>query len=307
MHLPASPSVQDQSRAGAASRRARIWRRTRVGASLTIALALLFALVFATRDGRIVQVASALVLLLACHELARMGRFAELRLGLPLGAAALAEIALGWSGPRFAPGDLGGLALAVLRPALVALAADGVQRIARGAAPGPVRGRARIAWIAGLAPAIALPLTALFEIWNGYGARGLLALVALSKIGDIAGYYVGGAIGRSHPFPRISPGKTTAGCVASLIAGTISGALFAHFGLLPEARLGLLTGPLAGALVNLGAQAGDLAESALKRWAGVKDSSTRFGPSGGVLDLVDSLLLSVPVALLTWPLLLDPS
>ena len=61
----------------------------------------------------------------------------------------------------------------------------------------------------------------------------------------------------------------------------------------------------AAALVNLASQAGDLLESAAKRQARVKDSGTLFGPSGGFLDLVDSLLLSVPVALLTWPLLFE--
>jgi len=51
------------------------------------------------------------------------------------------------------------------------------------------------------------------------------------------------------------------------------------------------------------AQAGDLLESALKRRAKVKDSGTTFGPSGGMLDLVDSLLLSAPVIALLWPVL----
>ena len=55
--------------------------------------------------------------------------------------------------------------------------------------------------------------------------------------------------------------------------------------------------------MNLASQAGDLLESVVKRRAGVKDSGTLFGPSGGVLDVVDSLLLSVPTALATWPLL----
>ena len=67
--------------------------------------------------------------------------------------------------------------------------------------------------------------------------------------------------------------------------------------------LGVASVLAAAALVNLASQAGDLLESAAKRQAGVKDSGTLFGPSGGFLDLVDSLLLSVPVALLTWPLL----
>ena len=76
-------------------------------------------------------------------------------------------------------------------------------------------------------------------------------------------------------------------------------------GLLPEPRMGILSPLLGSALVNLGAQAGDLLESGAKRAAQVKDSGTAFGPAGGLLDLVDSLLLSVPVALVTWPLLFE--
>ena len=61
-------------------------------------------------------------------------------------------------------------------------------------------------------------------------------------------------------------------------------------------EMGLASGRLAGALVNLAAQAGDLIESGAKRAAKVKDSGTWFGPAGGVLDLVDSLLIAVPAS-----------
>ena len=65
---------------------------------------------------------------------------------------------------------------------------------------------------------VVVPLPALVHVWHAYGSLGLVALIVLSKIGDIAGYYVGSAIGRGHPFPRISPGKTVEGCLASLVA-----------------------------------------------------------------------------------------
>jgi phosphatidate cytidylyltransferase len=139
-----------------------------------------------------------------------------------------------------------------------------------------------------------------------FGLEGVVVLVALSKIGDIAAYYVGNAFGKSHPFPRISPGKTTAGCVASLVAGVALGAVAVKVGwLTPRGDLGLSAGLLAGLVVNLASQAGDLFESWVKRSAGVKDSSTWMGPAGGVLDVIDSLLLSVPAALLSWPLLFE--
>jgi phosphatidate cytidylyltransferase len=56
-------------------------------------------------------------------------------------------------------------------------------------------------------------------------------------------------------------------------------------------------------VLNIAAQAGDLLESWFKRTGGVKDSGTLFGPSGGVLDVVDSLLLTGPVFLVVQPLL----
>ena len=144
------------------------------------------------------------------------------------------------------------------------------------------------------------PLFAIVLVDRDFGIAGLSVLILLAKIGDNAGYFVGRAIGKRHPFPNVSPGKTVAGCVASLVAGIAGGAVILPFTLgergLPQALLG----GLLGGLINVAAQAGDLSESKVKRTAGVKDSSTMFGPSGGVLDVIDSLLLAAPVALLAW-------
>lgn len=148
------------------------------------------------------------------------------------------------------------------------------------------------------------PLLAVLFLFEERGRAGLISLLVLSKIGDIAGYYLGSLLGKRHPFPNISPGKTLAGCVGSLAAGTLAGLLLEAFEQLPAFPLGLLGGALFGALINLAAQAGDLLESLLKRRAGVKDSGRLFGPSGGVLDLIDSLLLTAPVFLLIAPWLL---
>jgi phosphatidate cytidylyltransferase len=149
---------------------------------------------------------------------------------------------------------------------------------------------------------IAVPLFLLIPITAEHGLGGLVGLLVLSKIGDNAGYFVGRSIGKTHPFPNLSPGKTTAGCVASLVAGIAAGAALAATGVLPELHGGVLGGGLLGAGMNLAAQAGDLLESRVKRLAGVKDSSAVFGPSGGVLDVVDSLLLSAPLWFLVAPL-----
>jgi phosphatidate cytidylyltransferase len=167
-------------------------------------------------------------------------------------------------------------------------------------------GGRRLLLVAGLAAWLIPPLPALWGVWSEWGTAGLVSLLWLSKVGDSAGYYVGGAIGRTHPFPRISPGKTTAGCVASLVAATALGGALHAAGVLPQGHLGLWGGLLCGASLNVAAQAGDLLESWVKRRAGVKDSSGIFGPSGGLLDQLDSVLVSIPVALATWPYLLAP-
>jgi CDP-diglyceride synthetase len=165
-------------------------------------------------------------------------------------------------------------------------------------------GLRELAITVGLAVWLVPPLPALWEIWHTWSTSGLVAFLVCAKIGDTAGYYVGTAIGRHHPFPGISPGKTLEGCIGSFAAGTAAGGIAVATHLLPGS---IAAGCAAGALVNLAAQAGDLCESWVKRRAGVKDSSTIFGPSGGILDQLDSLLVAVPVALGAWPWILGTS
>ena len=143
-----------------------------------------------------------------------------------------------------------------------------------------------------------MPLSLLPSAEVRLGLGGLAALIALSKVGDIAGYFVGSAVGKHHPFPRLSPGKTLEGCLASLAAGALAGGLLAWAGWID---MGFAQGLQCGAILNLAAQAGDLLESKVKRATGVKDSSTWLGAAGGVLDVLDSLLLTLPTALLLWP------
>lgn len=186
-----------------------------------------------------------------------------------------------------------------LQPGLLALAI-----LLAASLPGVLR---RPGGGSGLAIAVLLsawivpPLPALWRVWHSWSIGGLVALLVCAKIGDTAAYYVGTAIGRHHPFPRISPGKTTEGCLGSLAAGTAAGGICVALDLLPgEVSHGLV----AGAVVNLAAQSGDLLESWVKRRVGAKDSSGMLGPSGGLLDQLDSLLLAVPIALVLWPWIL---
>lgn len=145
---------------------------------------------------------------------------------------------------------------------------------------------------------VAVPFALLLDLRAGEQGRWIvLYLLLLVWAGDTAAYFAGRALGRHKLAPRLSPGKTVEGTVASLLASVAVGFWLFHrwFDSFEAAHALLL--PL---VVNIAAQFGDLAESALKRGAGVKDSSALFPGHGGVLDRVDSLLFAVPVVWYYW-------
>lgn len=283
-------------------------KRVRMGTTLAVAAAALLWLRTLCAPGVLALAVVAVLVTLSIRELDRMGRLAGRGLAWALGVpAAVALFALAW---LIASGrSLGGLpelaGLYVLAPLLVLPEPDWVLRL-RGARIVPPLLEQEEATPAAGARALALwllpPLFAIVLIDREFGTRGLVALVVLAKVGDNAGYFVGRAIGKRHPFPHVSPGKTVAGCVASLVAGIVAGAALLPFTLGAWSPAQAALGGLLGGLINLAAQAGDLSESWVKRRAGVKDSSTLLGPSGGVLDVIDSLLLAAPVALIAWSL-----
>jgi phosphatidate cytidylyltransferase len=120
----------------------------------------------------------------------------------------------------------------------------------------------------------------------------LLFALLLNWIGDSAAYYVGRRFGKRKMAPRVSPKKSWEGAAASLVASSVFAALYLPR-LIPEVALGPAI--LLGAAGNVAGQIGDLAESALKRGAGVKDSGTMLPGHGGWLDRVDSVLFAMPV------------
>ena len=119
----------------------------------------------------------------------------------------------------------------------------------------------------------------------------LLFALAINWVGDISAYYVGKSIGKRKLAPQISPGKTWEGAIASMIASVA-------FGVAYWQGLGRLVLPetlAISALANVAGQVGDLAESALKRGANLKDSGNLLPGHGGLLDRVDSALFTMPV------------
>ncbi|MEX0586136.1 MAG: phosphatidate cytidylyltransferase, partial [Pirellulales bacterium] len=140
------------------------------------------------------------------------------------------------------------------------------------------------------------------------GLLPLISLIAVAKACDTGAYTFGRLFGRHKMSPIISPGKTIEGAVGGLLAAcAASYAVFWPYtvaflsGHDEPKRFGGAWGWLAfGLLVGAAGMFGDLAESMLKRDAGVKDSSTWLPGLGGVLDILDSLLLSAPIALGWW-------
>lgn len=138
----------------------------------------------------------------------------------------------------------------------------------------------------------------------------LLALpLVITWLTDVGAYLIGRSFGKKKLMPSVSPGKTIAGSVAGLIFAVVGAWLYVEFLLQPYAQLSMR--PLAviafGALISVAAQTGDLAESLLKREAGVKNSSGLIPGHGGVLDRVDSLLFALPAAYLLLDLWLIPA
>lgn len=122
------------------------------------------------------------------------------------------------------------------------------------------------------------------------GADLVLFLVGVTWIGESAAYLVGSTLGRHKLAPAISPNKTIEGAGAQFLASVVAAAALGPW-LLDWSAPGLL---VAGALLGLVGQIGDLAESVMKRSAGVKDASGLIPGHGGVLDRVDGLLFNAP-------------
>jgi phosphatidate cytidylyltransferase len=156
-----------------------------------------------------------------------------------------------------------------------------------------------VAYIGVLAPFIVLvahlgPADGSAAAVGGLGLRAgtawCLLLLAVVWGYDTGAYLTGRWIGRRRLIDHISPSKTLEGLVGGLVTGTLAAGLGAWLvGLAPWHPL------LIGPLVGIAAQAGDLAESMVKRAAGRKESGFLIPGHGGVLDRIDSFLFAAPV------------
>ncbi|MEO6804992.1 MAG: phosphatidate cytidylyltransferase [Edaphobacter sp.] len=151
---------------------------------------------------------------------------------------------------------------------------------------------------------IAYPLTLVPLLWKQEDGPALVVfLMVCVWAGDIAALYIGRAFGKRKLAPRLSPGKTWVGSIASIAGSMLVAALVVYISNTLTARGNTIlhiSEPLwqslvLAAILNIAAQLGDLLESAIKRGAGVKDSGTLLPGHGGILDRIDALLLAAPV------------
>lgn len=140
---------------------------------------------------------------------------------------------------------------------------------------------------------------------SGYFALG--ALVVAAKTGDIGAYTVGRLIGGPKMTPKLSPGKTWSGGVGHLVAsGICSVGWLCWLGPMISSQWqpwSVVPATIFGVVVGFAGLIGDLAESLIKRDVGVKDAPAFLPGFGGLLDLMDSILLAGPVAYGMWHLL----
>jgi phosphatidate cytidylyltransferase len=138
----------------------------------------------------------------------------------------------------------------------------------------------------------------LLTAWGDLEGRFLvLYLVAVVKLTDIGAYSVGCAIGRHKLIPRISPAKTWEGVAGGVLTG-LGGSLLCWklgHGHLGSFSLSLTDALVLGLILPVAGVIGDLVESLLKRASGVKDSGSMILGMGGILDVIDSLLLAAPL------------
>lgn len=138
-----------------------------------------------------------------------------------------------------------------------------------------------------------IPCIVSFDVLRDVSPKYLLYGMFLVWATDTGAFVFGRYFGRHKLAPNISPGKTVEGLFGGLILAlliAIIGALLLH---IPYQRwLALLVLTI---LVSFGAVLGDLFESMMKRWAGVKDSGNWLPGHGGLLDRIDSLLCALPV------------
>jgi phosphatidate cytidylyltransferase len=258
----------------------------RIGSTLVLAPVSVYAV---WQGGAAFAVLVTVLLLVALFEFYRMalraGHPVRITAGLVTGFALLL---------RTAVGDTGHLDLLLVLFALVTAA----QSLAK-----PIAGRLAalgLTWM-GLAYVVGLGTLFLHLRARPDGGQLLLLVVLATWAADVFAFFVGVRWGRRRLIPHVSPGKSVEGWIGGLVGSSLVTAIAARL-LVPD-YLHPLEALLIGALIGVAGPLGDLFESMVKRSFGAKDSSRIIPGHGGVLDRIDSLLFTVPLAHVLFTLL----
>ena len=158
---------------------------------------------------------------------------------------------------------------------------------------------------------VALPLAFVAALREGWpeaqtpggpslGLMRVIATLAVCKATDVGGYFAGRLLGGPRIAPTVSPRKTLSGALGGTLLATGTAVGFAAAG---WSGMSIRLGLLFGVLMTAAAITGDLAESVLKREAGIKDSGSLLHGQGGVLDMVDDVIFVAPLSYLFFALM----
>ncbi|UED88665.1 phosphatidate cytidylyltransferase [Streptomyces profundus] len=266
--------------------RKRAGRDLRAAVAVGVALgAVVLAVLFAYKPAFLVVIAAAVVV--GLWELStRLAERKQLRVPLPpLAAGGVAMVVAGYL--EGAEGAWSAMALTVLAVLLWRMF-QSPENYLRDVTAGVFAAF----YVPFLATFVALMLAA------DDGHRRVLVFILLTVVSDTGAYAVGWRFGRRKLAPRISPGKTREGLAGAVLFATVAGAV-SMATLIDDGTW--WQGVLLGLGVAISATLGDLGESMIKRDLGIKDMGTLLPGHGGIMDRLDSLLPTAPVA---WLLLL---
>lgn len=216
-------------------------------------------------------------------------------------------VAANWLGHYGAIGTALGPFATIAAALALALLLLLVVELARYRAPGMTTERLAVGALALLYVGLLMSFLMQLRFLGGgrWGLAALASMIAVVKLADIGAYTVGRMLGRHKLAPTISPGKTIEGLAGGFLFAIAGAGVMFHY--VVPGMIGGNAAPtpiwgwaLLAVLLTAAGVLGDLVESMLKRDLGRKDSSLWMPGFGGVLDLLDSLLLAAPVAWLCW-------